>query len=47
MRELIKTLGASATLLISTHILPEVEAVCDRVLILRRTEPSDFRREGR
>jgi ABC-2 type transport system ATP-binding protein len=36
MRELIKALGTNATLLISTHILPEVEAVCDRVLILRR-----------
>jgi len=35
MRGLIKTLGRHATLLISTHILQEVEAVCDRVLILR------------
>lgn len=36
MRGLIKALGQHATLLISTHILHEVEAVCDRVLILRR-----------
>jgi len=36
MRGLIKTLGEQSTLLISTHILQEVAAVCDRVLILRR-----------
>ena len=36
MRGLLKTLGETSTLLISTHILQEVEAICDRVLILRR-----------
>jgi ABC-2 type transport system ATP-binding protein len=35
MRDLIRDLAESATLIISTHILQEVEAVCDRVLILR------------
>ena len=35
MRDLIRNLAESATLIISTHILQEVEAVCDRVLILR------------
>jgi ABC-2 type transport system ATP-binding protein len=35
MRSLIADLAERATLLISTHILQEVEAVCDRVLILR------------
>jgi len=35
MRDLIRDLAQSATLIISTHILQEVEAVCDRVLILR------------
>lgn len=35
MRELIADLATTATLLISTHILQEVEAVCGRVLILR------------
>ncbi|AGA91837.1 ABC-type multidrug transport system, ATPase component [Thioflavicoccus mobilis 8321] len=35
MRSLIADLAETATLLISTHILQEVEAVCDRVLILR------------
>ncbi len=36
MRELIKQLGKQATVIVSTHILQEVEATCDRVLILRR-----------
>ncbi|MFV1959424.1 MAG: ABC transporter ATP-binding protein [Planctomycetota bacterium] len=34
MRELIRTLGADHTVMLSTHILPEVEAVCDRALII-------------
>ncbi len=34
MRELIRTLGADRTVMLSTHILPEVEAVCDRALIV-------------
>ena len=36
VRELIKDLGRSHTVLISTHILPEVETTCNRVLIMRR-----------
>jgi ABC-2 type transport system ATP-binding protein len=35
MRDLIRDLAETTTLIISTHILQEVEAVCDRVLILR------------
>ena len=35
MRELIKRLSASATVILSTHIMQEVNAICDRVLILR------------
>jgi ABC-2 type transport system ATP-binding protein len=35
MRELIRELARTATVIISTHILQEVQAVCDRVLILR------------
>ncbi len=35
MRGLIKTLAESATVIISTHILQEVQAVCDRVVIVR------------
>ena len=33
-RELIKSLGHSTTILLSTHILPEVEMLCDRVTII-------------
>lgn len=35
MRQLIADLGQNATVIISTHILQEVQAVCDRVLIIR------------
>lgn len=35
MRGLIRELAEEATLLISTHILQEVQAVCDRVLIIQ------------
>ncbi len=35
MRELIKRLSASATVILSTHIMQEVNAICDRVLILK------------
>ena len=34
VRQLIKSLGGRHTVLISTHILPEVEMTCDHVLIL-------------
>lgn len=34
IRNLIKNLGKHKTVLLSTHIMQEVEAVCDRVLIL-------------
>ena len=33
-RELIQTLGQRATILLSTHILPEVEMICARVTII-------------
>lgn len=35
MRELIRRLAANATIILSTHIMQEVSAVCDRALILR------------
>lgn len=35
MRELIKARAATATVILSTHIMQEVSAVCDRVLIMR------------
>jgi ABC-2 type transport system ATP-binding protein len=34
IRELILKLGKASTIILSTHILQEVEAVCDRVLIM-------------
>lgn len=34
IRELIRELGEKRTLMVSTHILPEVEQLCDRVLII-------------
>ena len=36
MRNLIKTLSEKSTVIISTHILQEVQAVCDRAIILSR-----------
>ncbi len=49
IRDLIRQLGRERTLLLSTHILPEVELLCDRVLIIDRGRivaqgtPSDLR----
>jgi ABC-2 type transport system ATP-binding protein len=37
-RELIRSFGGKKTVLLSTHILSEVEAVCDRVIIIREGE---------
>ncbi|MEX0747619.1 MAG: ATP-binding cassette domain-containing protein [Rhodothermales bacterium] len=36
IRELIKSIGREKTVILSTHILPEVQASCDRVLIIHR-----------
>ena len=36
MRALIRSLGRERTVILSTHILPEVEAVCDRALIIHQ-----------
>ena len=38
IRHLIKELGIKQTLILSTHILQEVEDICDRVIILSRGE---------
>ncbi|MCZ6643836.1 MAG: ABC transporter ATP-binding protein [Gammaproteobacteria bacterium] len=38
MRDLIKRLSSSATVILSTHIMQEVNAICDRVLILKDGE---------
>jgi ABC-2 type transport system ATP-binding protein len=34
IRNLIKTIGQEKTIILSTHILPEVEATCNRVIII-------------
>ncbi len=36
VRELIRELGKTKTILLSTHILSEVEAVCDRIILIDR-----------
>ena len=36
IREVIKKLGKNKTVLFSTHILQEVEAICDRVIIINK-----------
>lgn len=52
VRDLIRNLGTERTVLVSTHILPEVEATCDRVILIHRgrlmTEASltDLRAKG-
>ncbi len=38
IRNLIRRIGQSRTVILSTHILQEVQATCDRVLILNRGE---------
>ncbi len=49
VRELIRELGRERTVILSSHILPEVEAVCSRVIIIHqgrlvsRGRPEDLR----
>lgn len=38
IRELIKSIGKEKTVLLSTHIMQEVEAICDRVIIINNGE---------
>ena len=51
VRDLISSLRGRMTVLISSHILPEIEMTCDRVLIINQGRivaqgtPSDLRRE--
>ncbi|MDP6776684.1 MAG: ATP-binding cassette domain-containing protein [Candidatus Latescibacteria bacterium] len=40
VRQVIKGLGRDHTVILSTHILPEVEMVCDRVIIINKGEIS-------
>ena len=53
VRETIRRLGEQKTILLSTHILQEVEALADRVILIADGRlrfdgpPADLRREGR
>lgn len=38
IRQLIKSLGKEKTIFLSTHIMQEVEAICDRVIIINKGE---------
>ncbi|XMO87521.1 gliding motility-associated ABC transporter ATP-binding subunit GldA [Algibacter sp. AS12] len=38
IRNLIKSIGATKTVFLSTHIMQEVEAMCDRVIIINKGE---------
>ncbi len=36
IRELIKSIGKEKTVFLSTHIMQEVEAICDRVIVINK-----------
>jgi ABC-2 type transport system ATP-binding protein len=38
IRNLIKSLGKNHTIILSSHILPEVQAICERVVIINKGE---------
>lgn len=38
IRELIRTIGKQKTVMLSTHIMQEVEAICDRIVIINKGE---------
>jgi ABC-2 type transport system ATP-binding protein len=38
IRNLIKEIGKTKTIMLSTHIMQEVEAICDRVIIIKQGE---------
>ena len=38
IRSLIKEVGSEKTVMLSTHIMQEVEAICDRVIIINKGE---------
>jgi ABC-2 type transport system ATP-binding protein len=52
VRELIRKMGEERTVMLSTHVLQEVEEVCDRLLIIRQGKivaqgtPDDLRRQA-
>ena len=36
IRSLIKDLGKNKTVMLSTHIMQEVESICDKIVIIKR-----------
>jgi len=52
IRNLIKEIGSEKTVILSTHILPEVEATCDRMMIINKGKivadgaPSTLRKQA-
>ena len=46
VRDLIKNLGKQHTILLSTHILPEVEMTCSRVIIIQQGQDRSLRYAG-
>lgn len=52
VRDLIKTLSRNHTIVMSTHVLPEVQAVCNRIVIINKGElvadgtPSELANKG-
>ena len=46
VRELIRNLGKQHTILLSTHILPEVEMTCSRVIIIHKGKIEGVRYTG-
>jgi len=53
IRELIKNIGREKTVILSSHILAEVEATCDRILIINKGQivadgtPGELRKQAR
>ena len=53
VRETVRRLGQSKTILLSTHILQEVEAMCDRVIFITGGRvrfdgtPADLKADGK
>ena len=47
IRKLIRELGKAHTVILSSHILSEVQAVCQQVLILSKGEAGGIRHAGR
>ena len=53
VREMIRTMASEKAIIMSTHVLEEVEAICDRVIIISAgkivadSTPAELRKQGR